>query len=117
MLALQYNGSLTLDSEFPVPRREKGESLIRILKSGICLTDIHLMRGYMAFQGVLGHEFVGIVEESERKELIGQRVVGEINAACHRCETCRSGNPTHCPRRTTLGIDRRNGIYCLCLLL
>lgn len=111
MRALQYKGNLVLETTFPKPIRQAGESLIRILKSGICLTDIHLMRGYMAFSGTLGHEFVGIVESSDTENLIGQRVVGEINAACHRCKTCLMGNPTHCPHRTTLGIDRRNGTH------
>lgn len=111
MRALTYDGVLSLRNDLPIPERQSGESLIRILKSGICLTDIHLQRGYMAFRGVLGHEFVGIVEASDCSDLIGQRVVGEINAACHRCNTCLMGNPTHCPHRTTLGIDRRNGTH------
>lgn len=111
MRALYYDGNLSLQKTMPIPTRRRGESLIRVLKSGICLTDIHLMRGYMAFQGVLGHEFVGVVEESDTPALVGQRVVGEINAACHDCATCRMGNPTHCPNRTTLGIDRRDGTH------
>lgn len=111
MRALHYDDVLVLETQFPMPTRQSGESLIRVLKSGICLTDIHLMRGYMAFRGILGHEFVGIVEASDTLHLIGKRVVGEINAACHQCETCRMGNPTHCPHRTTLGIDRRNGTH------
>ncbi len=111
MRALYFDGTLTFNPNHPTPTRHHGESLIRVLKSGICLTDVHLMRGYMAFQGILGHEFVGIVEVSDTESLIGKRVVGEINAACHRCETCRMGNPTHCPQRTTLGIDRRDGTH------
>jgi threonine dehydrogenase-like Zn-dependent dehydrogenase len=117
MRALHYDGQLTFNPDFPIPVRNPGESLIRVLKSGICLTDIHLMRGYMAFRGILGHEFVGIVEDSDTASLIGQRVVGEINAACHQCDTCRMGNPTHCPNRTTLGIDRRNGSHAEYTLL
>lgn len=111
MRTLQYDGQLTFNTHSPIPIRTPGESLIRVLKSGICLTDIHLMRGYMAFRGTLGHEFVGIVESSDTPTLIGQRVVGEINAACYQCETCYMGNPTHCPHRTTLGIDRRDGTH------
>jgi alcohol dehydrogenase len=111
MRALHYDGQLTLKINAPTPQRHTGESLIRILKSGICLTDVHLMHGYMAFQGILGHEFVGIVESSDTPSLIGKRVVGEINAACHRCSTCKMGNPSHCPNRTTLGIDRRDGSH------
>jgi threonine dehydrogenase-like Zn-dependent dehydrogenase len=50
-------------------------------------------------------------------EWIGQRIVGEINAACGQCATCRAGRPTHCPHRTTLGITGRDGAFAeyLCL--
>jgi alcohol dehydrogenase len=71
----------------------------------------------MGFQGVLGHEFVGIVEECADPQWIGRRVVGEINAACLECPTCRRGDPTHCPNRTTLGIDRRDGAMAEAFLL
>jgi len=78
--------------------------------AGICNTDIEIMRGYMGFEGVLGHEFVGVVEQAaDAPALIGQRVVGEINAYCGQCATCLRGDPTQCPHRDTLGIDRRNG--------
>lgn len=72
----------------------------------------------MEFQGNLGHEFVGTVEEAEGNDhLKGKRVVGEINAACRSCPTCKAGRLTHCPNRTTLGIDRRDGAFAdyLCL--
>lgn len=111
MRALHFEEALRLRSDYPVPDPAAGESLIRVVQSGICNTDLELMRGYMGFRGVLGHEFVGIVEQSDEPEWIGQRVVGEINAACHDCATCRAGRPTHCPHRTTLGIDRRDGVH------
>jgi len=71
----------------------------------------------MGFRGVLGHEFVGTVEEAEDRSLIGQRVVGEINAYCGECSTCRAGRPTHCPHRTTLGIWGRDGAFAEYLTL
>jgi alcohol dehydrogenase len=78
--------------------------------AGICNTDVEIVRGYMGYRGVLGHEFVGVVEQAEAApDLVGQRVVGEINAYCGECVTCRRGDPTQCPHRTTLGIDRRDG--------
>jgi alcohol dehydrogenase len=76
---------------------------------GICNTDIEITRGYMGFQGVPGHEFVGIVQDSDDPAWVGRRVVGEINAACFRCSVCLRGDESHCPNRTTLGIDRRDG--------
>jgi alcohol dehydrogenase len=83
---------------------------------GICNTDVEIVRGYMGFQGVLGHEFVGIVEHCDDAKWVGKRVVGEINCSCGSCFTCLAGNPTHCPSRTTLGIWGRNGAmanYCI----
>ncbi len=111
---------LVLDRNYPMPAPVEGEALIRVLQAGICNTDLEITRGYMDFQGVPGHEFVGIVEKvhelpgrTSQAYLIGQRVVGEINAACHRadCEYCQRGMPTHCPNRTTLGIVNRDGAF------
>ena len=111
MNALLFDHRLSLATDYPRPTARAGESLIRILQSGICNTYLELMRGYMAFSGVLGHEFVGIVEVSDEAALIGARVVGEINAWCGECPTCAAGNRSHCPHRTTLGIDRRDGCH------
>lgn len=88
-----------------------GEALIHILLSGICGTDLELMRGYYPFTGIIGHEFVGEVIESADRSWIGKRVVGEINAACGKCEQCRNNRPTHCENRTVLGITNRDGVH------
>ena len=88
-----------------------GEALVRVLLSGICNTDLEIARGYAGFAGTLGHEFVGVVEETSDKQLIGKRVVGEINAGCGRCHLCRGGDPRHCASRTVLGIVGRDGAH------
>jgi threonine dehydrogenase-like Zn-dependent dehydrogenase len=112
MRALVINNGLRLEKNYPLPTPLQGEALIRVLQAGICNTDLELVKGYMNFTGVPGHEFVGTVEQAVgREELIGRRVAGEINAACGACETCRADRPTHCPNRTTLGIDRRDGTF------
>jgi threonine dehydrogenase-like Zn-dependent dehydrogenase len=110
MRALVINNGLRFDQHYAAPTLPQGEALVRVLQAGVCNTDLELVKGYMHFTGVPGHEFVGVVEQAVgREELIGQRVTGEINAACGACETCRANRPTHCPQRTTLGIDRRDG--------
>jgi threonine dehydrogenase-like Zn-dependent dehydrogenase len=76
--------------------------VLRVRAVGICDTDLQLACGYMTFRGILGHEFVG-----ERAD--GRRVAAEINAACHRCPTCRAGRPRHCPNRTVVGILNHDG--------
>lgn len=110
MQAVVLNGSLAL-RDVPIPTPPPGEALIRVTRAGICNTDIELARGYMAFQGIPGHEFVGVVEQSPDQAWLGRRVVGEINANCGACETCLAGRPTHCPNRTTLGIVARDGAF------
>jgi len=127
MRALVYRDTgLVFDRDYPMPAPVDGEALIRVLLTGICNTDLEIVRGYMGFQGVLGHEFVGVVEEiygdvaQERYgHLVGKRVVGEINAACYRpdCWYCQRGAPTHCPHRTTLGIVNRDGAFADYLML
>ncbi|MCR4405732.1 MAG: alcohol dehydrogenase catalytic domain-containing protein [Anaerolineae bacterium] len=117
MKALIYDGELRLVTDYPRPEPPPGEALVRVTLAGICNTDLEVVRGYMGFHGVLGHEFVGVVEDCGVPELVGQRVVGDINAACGNCPTCRAGRPTHCPQRTTLGIDRRDGAFAEFLTL
>jgi len=107
--------SVVEDRAEPVPPSR--EVRIRPSLVGICNTDLEIMRGYAGFSGVLGHEFVGVVDRAEDPALLGQRVVGEINAACGHCPTCVAGRPTHCPERTALGIRGRDGAlaeaFCL----
>lgn len=102
-------GEIRLADDYALPCRPAGEARIRVTLAGICNTDLEIVRGYAEYQGVLGHEFVGVVEEAEDPEIVGRRVVGEINASCGLCDTCRAGRSTHCPNRTALGIRGRDG--------
>ncbi|MGQ9681214.1 MAG: MDR/zinc-dependent alcohol dehydrogenase-like family protein [Anaerolineae bacterium] len=111
MKALVYSGEEAyLDAHYPQPVAGCGEALIRVTLAGICNTDLEIIRGYMGFRGVLGHEFVGVVEEAPDRAWLGRRVIGEINCACGVCPTCLAGRRSHCPYRTTVGIDRRDGV-------
>ncbi len=93
------------------PRRPEGFALIRLLEGGICNTDLELQRGYYNFRGTPGHEFVGEVVAADSPDLIGERVVGEINLACGACDWCAQGLGRHCPRRTVLGIVKHPGAF------
>src|SRR5689334_1609324 len=93
------------------PARSAGSALIRLIMGGICNTDLELQRGYYGFSGVPGHEFVGEVVEASRRDLIGRRVVGEINLCCGGCDWCRKGLGRHCPRRSVLGIVKHPGAF------
>lgn len=107
---------LRLRDDVARPAPPPGEVLVRVLAAGICNTDIELTRGYYPFSGIPGHEFVGTVEDGP-SSLVGKRVVGEINASCNECAMCRAGYPTHCERRTVLGIVNRNGAFAEYLTL
>src|SRR6266496_555863 len=111
MLAVHLeNGRVEL-RETQRPERPPGFALIRLLCGGICNTDLELQRGYYGFSGTPGHEFVGEVVEADRRDLVGRRVVGEINLACGDCAWCRRGMGRHCPGRTVLGIVRHPGAF------
>jgi threonine dehydrogenase-like Zn-dependent dehydrogenase len=111
MRALRFIDHTLSLSEVPLPAAGS-EALVRVSLSGICNTDLEIVRGYAGFEGTIGHEFVGIVEESaEAPHLVGKRVVGEINAGCNECPSCLAGDPRHCPRRTVLGIVGRDGAH------
>ncbi len=117
MKALRFaNGELKVEE---IDRPSAGvEALVRVTMSGICNTDVEIVRGYAGFEGTIGHEFVGLVEESaEKPELAGKRVVGEINAGCGTCERCIKGDERHCPERTVMGIKGRDGAHAEYLTL
>ena len=117
MKALRFENNELKLAEIAAPK-PNGEALIRVVQSGICNTDLEIVRGYAGFQGTIGHEFVGVVEKaSDAPELIGKRVVGEINAGCGVCDLCLKGDARHCPQRTVLGIVGRDGCHAEFLTL
>ncbi|HXI42564.1 MAG TPA: alcohol dehydrogenase catalytic domain-containing protein [Bryobacteraceae bacterium] len=112
MLAVHLENRRVAVKRVSRPRPPRGFALIRLLCGGICNTDLELQRGYYGFTGVPGHEFVGeVVEAAGRRELIGRRVVGEINLCCGGCEWCRRSLGRHCPKRTVLGIVKHPGAF------
>lgn len=106
------NGILKYRQSVPKPEPSSGEALVRVRLAGICSTDLELVKGYYPYTGIPGHEFVGeIVRSPDQPEREGDRVVGEINAACGACGACLAGRPRHCAQRTVLGIVNRNGAF------
>lgn len=111
MRALFFDKFLAFDPRHPEPDIAGGDTLLRMRQAGICATDLEISKGYMGFRGILGHEFVADVVSSPDKDLIGQRVVGEINIVCGRCDLCLSGLNTHCRNRSVLGILNHDGAF------
>jgi alcohol dehydrogenase len=116
MKALVLKDKLEL-ADIPPPVRKPGEALIRIQLAGICNTDLELLRGYMDFAGVPGHEFVGEVVASDDPRWTGRRITGEINAGCGQCRWCLEGLSRHCPKRTVLGIAGHQGAFAEYIVL
>jgi threonine dehydrogenase-like Zn-dependent dehydrogenase len=110
--------TLRVRDDVPEPEPTAGEAVIAVRRAGVCNTDLELQRGYYPYTGIPGHEFVGVVVEAPPgSPWKGRRVVGEINASCGDCATCRTGRRTHCERRTVLGIVNRNGAFAERLVL
>jgi threonine dehydrogenase-like Zn-dependent dehydrogenase len=105
------NSSVIFLNDYPKPSVGKEQAIIRVIYAGICSTDLELVKGYAGFRGVPGHEFVGVIEQAEDNNRIGQRVVGEINLGCGACTVCLGHGSAHCPQRTVLGIIEKDGAF------
>ncbi len=108
--ALCFDGFRPQLVERAEPELKDGWVLVRPLAAGICNTDLEIVRGYLGFRGVLGHELVGVVEQGPG-DWLGKRVVSEINFACGSCPSCEAGLERHCPSRTVLGIVNQDGAF------
>lgn len=113
MRALLYKNRLTYEEAYPVPAPIHNEAIIRVVRAGICNTDIELVKGYMGFSGVLGHEFVGATEQIEDGTPFqpGDRVVAEINCVSADSPSRNYFDRAQDPQRTTLGISGRDGVF------
>jgi threonine dehydrogenase-like Zn-dependent dehydrogenase len=111
MQALFWDGNdLTFSSSYREPIVDGRAALVKVRLAGICSTDLQILKGYMDFHGVPGHEFVGTVSEGP-KEMLGRRVVGEINFGCNECDSCRRGLSRHCSNRKVMGILNADGVF------
>ena len=111
MKAVVFDGELKFDENYMEPERKENEALIKPLLLGVCNTDEEITKGYMGYNGVLGHEFVGVVVDSDDKSLINKRVVGEINLGCNNCPECSNNLQRHCKQRSTFGIYKKDGCF------
>ena len=110
MRALLFDGTAARVADLPRPAADAATAVVRVHLAGICNTDLELIKGYMGFRGVLGHEFVGTVADGPAA-WSGRRVVGEINFACGQCATCLRGLGRHCPTRRVMGILNADGAF------
>ena len=101
--------------QVPVPEPKAGEVLIKIHKTAICGTDVHIYnwdpwaQDHIKAPMTIGHEYVGEVAalgEGVTGLKIGQRVSGEGHLTCHKCRNCHSGNIQWCKDTEGVGVDR-----------
>lgn len=114
MQAIEFQHRLSFRTDYPKPKAQADEALIKIKLSGICSTDLEIVKGYAGFKGILGHEFVGIVEDTGsaiHRHWLGKRVVGSINIGCQRCSDCLNNRGEHCLQRQVLGIRNKQGTF------
>jgi threonine dehydrogenase-like Zn-dependent dehydrogenase len=129
MLAFTVKNKKLVAQKKPLPQLRSRWALVRVLLAGICNTDVQILRGYHAFRGVPGHEFVGEVaaingvSSKENAKWLGKRATGEINVSCSAynyrpvCVFCSRSFKTHCARRTVLGIVNHGGAFAEYLAL
>ena len=100
-----------VDPDYPSPSGGAHTAIVALTAAGICATDLEITRGYADFIGVMGHEWVGVVQDCDDPSWIGSRVVGSINTGCGECSVCQGGQPHHCSARTVLGIRGQDGAF------
>lgn len=110
MNALVFDGKELRLLNVERPKFKEGHALVKVLLAGICNTDLEVLNGYMNFTGILGHEFIGIVEQGP-ENLVGKRVAGEINIPCGQCDLCVQGLDRHCRNMRVLGIKNYDGVF------
>lgn len=100
------------------PTVQPGEALIRPTRLAVASPDLDVLSGRIRFAGVMGHEFVGVVEKAprapgrdEQSRWEGKRVVGLPASPCGGCDLCRAGLAAHCPKRTVIGLCGRDGCF------
>lgn len=107
MRALLFDSALRFSSSQPAPALAGDDVLVRVTRAGICNTDVEILRGYHGFQGILGHEFVGVIDEGGKPV----RVVGEISAVRPGSTSRTWFERSQDPDRTTVGIRGRDGAF------
>ena len=110
MKAITWDGNALKVGESAPAVLDERSCRVRVTMAGVCATDLEITRGYFGFEGILGHEFIGVVDEGP-SEWIGKRVVADINCGCGQCRACIDSDGHHCEHRTVIGIVGRPGAF------
>lgn len=106
-------------TRLPDPQPGPGEVLVQVAASGICHTDVHILKGHYraSFPVVPGHEYAGTVVATGAgvgSEWVGRRVAVDPNVPCGRCEACHRNRQNLCRNLKAYGVDRNGGFAELC---
>jgi L-iditol 2-dehydrogenase len=112
MKALVYDAVETLVfRDMPNPKPGPGQSLIKVLASGICGSDMHAFLGHDERRPaplILGHEAAGVVIGGARD---GERVTINPLVSCGTCRACKAGRDNLCPERMIISMPPREGAF------
>jgi alcohol dehydrogenase len=113
---IRNNSGVVLSGDAPVPVAGPGEAVIAPARLGIASPDVAAALGRIGFEGIIGHEFVGVVESvsparDEQRALVGKRVVGSPVVSCGACDLCRRGLSQHCAARRVMGLKQMSGCF------
>lgn len=116
----EFNKPLVIE-EKEIPKPQKGEVLIKIRASGLCVSDIHIQDGIIntvKLPYTPGHEMAGVVEELGENVTgleIGDHVTASIDLICNRCRFCLSGMTNLCKSLIRIGFEKdgSHAEYCV----
>ncbi|MEM0983560.1 MAG: alcohol dehydrogenase catalytic domain-containing protein [Planctomycetota bacterium] len=111
---VRRNGELYLDADAPDPAPDAGDAVIRPTRLTIARSDIAVARGEIDHEGIVGHQFVGVVEavhDHTDEPLIGKRVVGDPAIVPSNSEFARRGLGHHARARTIMGLHQADGCF------
>jgi 2-desacetyl-2-hydroxyethyl bacteriochlorophyllide A dehydrogenase len=112
---LHAPGDLRFD-EVEVPRPGYGEVVLKVWRTGICGTDLHIAKGNFPAPNLpltLGHEFSGTIAEigtGVENLALGAKVVADINISCGRCYFCLRGQKLFCQTVAQVGVHRAGAL-------
>lgn len=98
--------------ELPMPKREKGEVLMKIKAAGVCGSDLPRVfeKGTYHFPTVPGHEFAGRIVEADDPALVGRKAAVFPLLPCYKCAACQVGEYANCADYDYYG-SRRDGAF------
>ena len=101
MRALHFDGTRAAVRDLPPPEPNAETAVVRVQLAGVCNTDLELVKGYMGFRGVLGHEFVGTVADGPADVARPSAWSARSTSPAGAVRSCRAGPRAPLPDAAT----------------